>query len=197
MSPTRLEAFTDAVIAIIKTVMVLELRAPHSPDLSALWPLAPVFLSYLLSFANLGIYWSNHHHIMLVVEKVSGSILLANLLHLFCLSLIPFATVWMGENHGASVPTAAYGIVQLMAGASFYLLEVTIIKKQGADSLLQSVLGTYWKGKLSLLIYLASVPIAFFRPWIDWVIYFAIAFMWLIPDPRFERALAEREKGEA
>ena len=164
MQKNRLEAFSDGVLAIIITVMVLELKVPHSAELAALKPLVPAFLSYLLSFAYLGIYWNNHHHLFYATRKVSGGILWANLHLLFWLSLVPLTSGWLGENHVASAPTAAYGLVLLMAAIAYYLLQRAIINQQGRDSILASALGGDWKGKLSPVLYFIAIPLAFVSP---------------------------------
>jgi uncharacterized membrane protein len=190
MEKNRLEAFSDGVLAIIITIMVLELKAPHGEDFQALAPLLPVFLSYLLSFIYVGIYWNNHHMFQ-STKNVSGGILWANLHLLFWLSLFPFSTAWIGENHLASLPTAAYGVVLLMAAIAYYVLQQTIIARQGRDSLLKSALGSDWKGKLSPALYLAAIPLAFVSPWIATGLYTFVALMWLVPDRRIERVLSE------
>ena len=189
MTKNRLEAFSDGVIAIIITIMVLELKVPHGEGFAALKPLLPVFLSYVLSFVYVGIYWNNHHHMFQSTRQVSGGILWANLHLLFWLSLFPFATGWVGENHFAPMPTAAYGMVLLMAGMAYYVLQLTIIARQGPDSLLKKALGRDWKGKLSPLLYLAAIPLAFVQPWISNGIYLVVALMWFVPDRRIERVL--------
>jgi len=186
----RLEAFSDGVMAIIITIMVLEIKVPHAANLAALKPLVPVFLSYVLSFIYVGIYWNNHHHLLHTVTRVSGPILWANLHLLFWLSLFPFATGWMGENHMASTPTATYGVVLLMAAIAYYVLQRTIISRQGPDSVLAAALGCDWKGKVSPVIYFAAIPLAFLSPWISSALYASVALSWLIPDRRIERALA-------
>jgi len=191
MEKNRLEAFSDGVLAIIITIMVLELKAPHGEDFQALAPLLPVFLSYLLSFIYVGIYWNNHHHMFQSTKNVSGGILWANLHLLFWLSLFPFSTAWIGENPLASLPTAAYGVVLLMAAIAYYVLQQTIIARQGRDSLLKSALGSDWKGKLSPALYLAAIPLAFVSPWIATGLYTFVALMWLVPDRRIERVLSE------
>lgn len=193
MYKTRLEAFSDGVLAIIITIMVLELKVPHGDSLAALSPLLPVFLSYVLSFVYIGIYWSNHHHMLHTVTTVNGGMLWANLHLLFWLSLFPFVTGWMGENHFASVPTALYGAVLLMAAAAYWVLQRTIIASQGTGSLLAHAVGRDLKGKLSPVIYAAAIPFAFLSPWISQFLYVTVALMWLIPDRRIERALAERQ----
>jgi len=192
MKSTRLEAFSDGVLAIIITIMVLELKAPHAVELAALKSVLPVFLSYVLSFIYLGIYWNNHHHLFQATERVSGGILWANLHLLFWLSLFPFTTHWMGENHLAATPTAVYGFVLLMAAIAYYVLERTIIARQGRKSLLAVAIGKDWKGKLSPVLYLAAIPLAFVKSWIAGGIYVFVALLWLIPDPRIERALKKR-----
>jgi uncharacterized membrane protein len=194
MGKNRLETFSDGVLAIIITIMVLELKAPHSADFSALRPLLPVFLSYLLSFVYLAIYWNNHHHMLHSVEHVSGGVLWANLHLLFWLSLVPFITAWMGENHFASAPTALYGLVLFLAAIAYSILQRTIIATQGNDSLLAAAMGRDVKGKLSPVLYLIAVVTTIITPWIAWAIYVAVALMWLIPDRRIERTLAKRNK---
>jgi uncharacterized membrane protein len=193
MKSTRLEAFSDGVLAIIITIMVLEMKVPHGAELGALKPVLPAFSSYVLSFIYLGIYWNNHHHLFQATEEVSGAILWANLHLLFWLSLFPFTTAWMGENHLASLPTAVYGFVLLMAAAAYYILERAIIARQGRESLLALAIGRDWKGKVSPLLYLAAVPLAFIRSWIAAALYVVVALLWLIPDPRIEKALRNRE----
>jgi uncharacterized membrane protein len=193
MKTTRLEAFSDGVLAIIITIMVLELKVPHAVELAALKPLLPVLLSYVLSFIYLGIYWNNHHHLFQATEQVSGGILWANLNLLFWLSLFPFTTAWMGENHLAAIPTAIYGFVLLMAAIAYYALQRIIIAKEGRESLLAQAIGRDWKGKLSPLLYLAAIPIAFISPWIASGLYVLGALLWLIPDPRIEHELEKRE----
>jgi TMEM175 potassium channel family protein len=191
---TRLEAFSDGVLAIIITIMVLELKVPHAVELGALKPVLPVLLSYVLSFIYIGIYWNNHHHLFHATEEVSGAILWANLHLLFWLSLLPFATAWMGENQLATIPTAIYGFVLLMAGIAYYVLQRAIIAKQGRESLIAHALGKDWKGKLSPVLYLAAIPLAFVNSGIASALYVFVALLWLIPDPRIEKALKEREQ---
>jgi uncharacterized membrane protein len=191
MSKGRLEAFSDGVLAIIITIMVLELKVPHATELTALKPLLPIFLTYILSFIYLGIYWNNHHHMFHATKHVNGGILWANLHLLFWLSLFPFATGWMGENHVSATPTAAYGFVLLMAAIAYYILERAIIARQGRDSLLAAAVGADWKGKLSPVLYLIAIPLSFVNPWIASSIYVFVALLWLVPDPRIERALAK------
>ena len=170
MPKNRLEGFSDGVIAIIITIMVLELRVPHDASPSALVPLVPVLLSYVLSFIFLGIYWSNHHHLLHAVQHVNGGVLWANLHLLFWLSLFPFTTAWIGENHVAPTPTALYGFVLLMAAIAYYILQRAIISKQGRDSLLAAAIGTDWKGKLSPMLYLAAIPLSFVNPWVGHIL---------------------------
>jgi uncharacterized membrane protein len=185
----RLEAFSDGVLAIIITIMVLELKVPHGVELVALRPLLPVFLSYVLSFIYVGIYWNNHHHMLHSTRRVNGSILWANLHLLFWLSLFPFTTGWLGENHLAATPAAVYGFVLLMAAIAYYILERAIIAEQGPNSLLASAIGNDWKGKLSPILYLSAMLLAFLSPRIAIGLYGFVALMWLIPDRRIERVL--------
>jgi uncharacterized membrane protein len=194
MKTTRLEAFSDGVLAIIITIMVLELKVPHAVELGALKPVLPVLLSYVLSFIYLGIYWNNHHHLFQATERVSGGILWANLHLLFWLSLFPFTTAWMGENHLATMPTAIYGFVLLMAAIAFYVLERAIIAKEGRASLLARAIGRDWKGKLSPVLYFVAILLAFVSPWIAAGIYVFVALLWFIPDPRIERRLEKHEE---
>jgi len=193
MGKGRLEAFSDGVIAIIITIMVLELKVPHGDTLQALLPLLPVLLSYVLSFVYLGIYWNNHHHMLHASHVVSGSVLWANLHLLFWLSLIPFTTGWLGENHLTTMPAAAYGFVLLMAAIAYWLLEQRIIAAQGADSLLQNAIGSDWKGKLSPLLYLVGIVLAFLSPLLSIAMYVLVAALWFIPDRRIEHALINRK----
>jgi uncharacterized membrane protein len=194
MGKTRVEAFSDGVIAIIITIMVLELRPPPAMELADLKPLLPVFLSYVLSFIYVGIYWNNHHHMFHSTKLVTGGVLWANLHLLFWLSLFPFTTAWVGENHRAPTPTAVYGFVLLMAAIAYYILQRAIIVQQGRDSLLAAAIGKDWKGKLSLLLYLAAIPLAFVSSWISDGLFIFVALMWLAPDRRIERVLVKREK---
>jgi len=189
MSTTRLEAFSDGVIAILITIMVLELKVPHGADWEALRPIVPVFLAYVLSFVFLGIYWNNHHHLMHATQRVNGAVLWANLHLLFWLSLTPVVTGWMGENHRAAEPTATYGIVQLMAAIAYTILVRVIVAHEGPTSKLAAALGSDTKGKVSLLLYAASVPLAFVEPWISDAIFVTVAAIWFIPDRRIERTL--------
>ena len=193
MEKNRLEAFSDGVIAIVITIMVLELHVPHTTELSALAELLPVFLSYVLSFIYVGIYWNNHHHMFQAVKRVGGGILWANLHLLFWLSLFPFATGWVGENHLAALPTAAYGFVLLMAGVAYKILQQTIIAHQGRNSLLAKAVGGDWKGNLSPVLYLAAIPLAFLSIWIAVCLYVFVALLWFVPDRRIERVLKKEE----
>ena len=191
MQKNRLEAFSDGVIAIIITIMVLELKVPHGVDLAALKPLLPVFLSYVLSFIYVGIYWNNHHHMLHSAGKVTGGILWANLHLLFWLSLFPFTTGWLGENHIASLPAAIYGFVLLMAAIAYFVLQRAIIQQQGNDSILLRAVGNDWKGKLSPVLYFLAILLAFLNPWLSIGIYTFVALTWLIPDRRIERLLRD------
>jgi uncharacterized membrane protein len=193
MEKHRLEAFSDGVLAIIITIMVLELKRPHDARFAALSPLIPEFSSYILSFIYVGIYWNNHHHLLHTVHRVSAGILWSNLHLLFWLSLFPFATAWMGENHAAPAPTAAYGGVLLLAAIAYYILQWAIIAREGQSSVLASALGRDWKGKLSPVIYLTAIPLAFVSPWIANGLYAFVALLWLVPDRRIERALQRQE----
>jgi len=193
MHKNRLEAFSDGVLAIIITIMVLELKVPHGVELQSLQPLLPVFLSYVLSFIYVGIYWNNHHHLFHATKEVSGGILWANLHLLFWLSLFPFTTGWIGENHLAPMPTAVYGVVLLMAAIAYYVLQCAIIAQQGRDSLLASAVGRDWKGKISPALYLCAIPLAFVTPWIASGLYIVVALLWLIPDRRIEREIRKRD----
>ncbi len=188
MPKSRIEAFSDGVIAILITIMVLELRVPHGDDLTALTPLRSVFLAYVLSFLNLGIYWNNHHHMLSTLDRVNGKILWANLHLLFWLSLFPFMTGWMGESHFAPLPTSLYGLISLMAAIAYFVLQMVIVAHQGADSTLAAALGNDTKGKISPALYLAAVPLAFVERWIAVALYVAVALMWLVPDRRIEAA---------
>jgi uncharacterized membrane protein len=189
MTKGRLEAFSDAVIAIIITIMVLELRVPHEATLAALRPLLPVMLSYVLSYVNVGIYWNNHHHMLHLAHRVNGSVLWANLHLLFWLSLFPFVTGWMGENHFAPVPTALYGVV-LMAAIAYWILVRVLVPLQGPGSALAQAMGHDVKGKLSPVVYVLAIPLAFVHEWIACALYAVVALIWLIPDRRVERTLA-------
>jgi uncharacterized membrane protein len=190
MSKSRMEAFSDAVFAIIMTIMVLELKVPHGIELASLRALLPVFLSYVLSFIYLGIYWNNHHHLLSVTHQVSGGTLWANLHLLFWLSLIPFASGWMGENEFASVPAALYGVILLLAACAYLLLQREILVREGPDSILAKAVGRDWKGRVSPLLYAFGIALAFLRPWIAGVVYASVALMWLVPDRRIEKKVA-------
>ena len=194
MEKNRLEAFSDGVLAVIITIMVLELKVPHGVELAALQPLLPVFLSYVLSFIYVGIYWNNHHHMLHSTHRVNGSILWANLHLLFWLSLLPFTTGWMGENHLAAMPAAVYGFVLLMAAIAYFLLQRAIISQQGPGSLLASAIGNDWKGKLSPVLYLVAMFLAFASPWMANGLYALVALIWLVPDRRIERVLANLDR---
>jgi uncharacterized membrane protein len=190
MSRGRLEAFSDGVIAIIITIMVLELKVPHDASWRSLLPIAPVFLSYVLSFVFVGIYWSNHHHLLQVVERVNGGVLWANLHLLFWLSLTPFVTAWMGENKFAAVPVSLYGGVLLGAAIAYFILARSLLAIHAPDSLLAIALGADFKGKISMVIYLVAIPLAFVRPWLACLLYVLVAVMWLVPDRRIEKTIA-------
>ncbi|MFL6595545.1 MAG: TMEM175 family protein [Chthoniobacterales bacterium] len=192
MEKNRLEAFSDGVLAIIITIMVLELKVPHGSDLAALEPLLPVFLSYVLSFIYIGIYWNNHHHLIKAAPRVNAAIMWANLHLLFWLSLLPFATGWMGENHFTSLPSAIYGAVLLLAAVAYYVLQKLVIFEAGRDSRLARAIGHDWKGKLSPLLYAAGIAISFWQPWLAGCIYVVVALTWLIPDRRIARVVEER-----
>jgi uncharacterized membrane protein len=192
MEKNRLEAFSDGVLAIIITIMVLELKVPGGSDLTALRPLLPVFSSYLLSFLYVGIYWNNHHHMFHSTQHVNGGILWANLHLLFWLSLLPVTTAWMGGNYRAHAPAAIYGIVLLMASIAYYILQRSIIAQQGPNSLLAAAIGRDWKGKLSPVCYLTAIPLAFVSSWLANGLYLFVALIWLVPDRRIERILAPR-----
>jgi uncharacterized membrane protein len=191
MGSGRLEAFSDGVLAIIITIMVLELKVPHGTDLASLGPLIPVFLSYVLSFIYVGIYWSNHHHLLHAVQHVNGRVLWANLHLLFWLSLIPFVTGWMGENHFAAWPVALYGVVLLCAAIAYFILTRVLILEEGRDSALAKALGNDFKGKVSVVFYAVAIPLSFVSSWLACALYVVVAIMWLIPDRRIERALTE------
>jgi len=195
MGKTRLEAFSDGVIAILITIMVLEMKVPHGADVSALMPVLPVFLSYVLSFIYVGIYWNNHHHMMHTCKKVTGGILWANLHLLFSLSLIPFATGWMGENHFAMMPVALYGVVLLWSAFAYFILQILIIRSQGEHSLLKQAVGSDWKGKMSPVLYLIGIIFSFWMPQISMLTYVLVALIWLVPDRRIERAISGTHEG--
>ena len=191
MEKNRLEAFSDGVLAVIITIMVLELRVPHGSEVAVLKPLLPVFLTYVLSFIYLGIYWNNHHHLLKAAHKVTGGIMWANLHLLFWLSLFPFVTGWMGENHFTTVPTAFYGAVMLLAAIAYYILQNLIIADQGRDSKLAASSGRDLKGKLSPVLYAIAIGASFFQPWISGGIYVLVALLWLVPDRRIARVVNE------
>jgi uncharacterized membrane protein len=190
MTTSRMEAFSDGVIAILITIMVLELRPPHDATVQGLRPLIPILLSYLVSFVFLGIYWTNHHHLLQAVEHVNGNVLWANLHLLFWLSLIPFVTAWMGENDFAKWPVALYGIVLLLAAIAYFILVKTLLALHGRNSLLADAIGNDFKGKISMVILVIAVPLAFVRPWIACLFYGLIAVIWLVPDRRIEKTMS-------
>ena len=189
MGKNRLEAFSDGVIAIIITIMVLEMKVPHGDQLASLKPLIPVFVSYVLSFTYIAIYWNNHHHLLHTIQQVNGPTLWANMHLLFWLSLTPFVTGWMGENHFHRVPVALYGVVLLMAGVAYYNLVRVLVKHQGKNSTLAKAIGKDIKGKISVIAYAAAIPLAFVNEWISMSIYFAVAALWFVPDSRIESTL--------
>jgi uncharacterized membrane protein len=192
MGKGRLEAFSDGVLAIIITIMVLELKVPHSNDLNSLEPVFPVLLSYILSFIYIGIYWNNHHHMLYAVQHVNGKVLWANIHLLFWLSLIPFASGWMGENHFTTWPVALYGIVLLMAGTAYYILSQALIQLHGKDSFISKAIGKDRKGIISVIIYIVAIPVAFLNSWISLMLYTCVAAMWLIPDRRIEKRIEKK-----
>jgi uncharacterized membrane protein len=194
VSKNRLEAFSDGVIAIIITIMVLEMKVPHGEDLAALRPLLPTFFSYVLSFVYIGIYWNNHHHMLHTVSKITGPILWANLHLLFWLSLFPFVTGWMGENHFAAAPSAVYGVVLLMAAIAYVILQQALIAHEGSHSVLGKAVGADWKGRLSLVLYITAIVSTVWAPWVAQALYLAVALTWLIPDRRIENALQHNAK---
>jgi TMEM175 potassium channel family protein len=189
MSKNRLEAFSDGVVAILITILVLELKVPHGTDLAALRPLLPTFLTYVLSFVYIAIYWNNHHHMLHATERINGKILWANMHLLFWLSLVPFVTGWMGENHFAPLPTAAYGADLLMAAIAYTILQTAIVRCNGPSSRLQAAVGSDVKGKLSIVAYVVAIPLAFVHQGISHAMYALVALMWLAPDPRIESKL--------
>lgn len=191
MGKNRLEAFSDGVIAVIITIMVLDFRVPRGESFQALLPLVPTLLNYVLSFVYIGIYWNNHHHMLHTVQRVTGAILWANLYLLFWLSLVPFATGWMGENHFAASPSALYGIILLMASVAYWNLQQRIISSQGPASILKNAIGKDWKGKISPILYLIAIPMSFWSSWISQGLYVLVALFWLIPDQRIEKNVAE------
>ena len=186
MTKTRLEAFSDGVVAILITIMVLELKVPHGTDLESLRPVVRVFLAYVLSFIYLGIYWNNHHHMLHTAERVNGKILWANLHLLFWLSLVPFATAWLGENRVASLPAAMYGVILLLAAIAYTILQTAIVREHGPESRLRLAVGGDAKGKISIVLYVAAIPLAFVNPWISIALYVTVAMAWLVPDRRIE-----------
>ena len=191
MTKNRLEAFSDGVIAVIITIMVLELKVPHGGAWDAVRPLVPVFLTYVLSFVFLGIYWNNHHHMLHATERINGKVLWANLHLLFWLSLVPFATGWLGENHSEALPTAAYGVIMLAAAIAYYILQQTIVAAEGSHSRLKAALGRDVKGRISPALYVAAILLSFVNQWIADGIYVFVALMWLVPDRRIESALTK------
>ena len=191
MGKGRLEAFSDGVFAVVITIMVLELKVPHGDDLNSLKPVFPVFLSYILSFINVGLYWNNHHHMMFAVQHVNGRVLWANSHLLFWLSLIPFTTAWMGENHFTTWPVALYGIILMMGGIAYYILAHTLIHLHGKNSTLGKALGKDYKGIISVIIYIIAIPLAFINPWVSLIMYGMVVAMWLIPDSRIEKSIVK------
>jgi len=191
MNKGRVEAFSDGVLAVIITIMVLEMKSPHGTSLAALRPLIPVLLSYVLSFVYIGIYWNNHHHLLHATQRVNGATMWANLHLLFWLSLIPFTTAWMGENHFESWPVAVYGMVLLLAGVAYFILTKALISLHGRGSPLATSIGSDRKGQISIAIYAAAIPLAFAQPWLAGAFYVIVAIMWLIPDPRIERRVSQ------
>lgn len=191
MNKGRLEAFSDGVFAVIITIMVLEMKVPRGTDLQALKSVTPVFLCYVLSYIYVGIYWNNHHHLLHVCERVTGGILWANLFLLFCLSLAPFTTAWMGENHYAALPVAVYGVMLLSAGIAYFVLTKTLIAHHGIDSLLATSIGKDWKGTVSVVVYMLAIPVAFVWPLMACGLYIFVALMWLLPDRRIEKHVHE------
>jgi uncharacterized membrane protein len=194
MTKTRLEAFSDGVLAIIITILVLELEVPHGETFAVLTPLLPAFLAYVLSFVYVGIYWNNHHHLLHAATRIGGGVLWANLHLLFWLSLLPFVTGWMGENHFAAMPTALYGGVLTMAAIAYWILQRTIIAIEGQEAVLARAIGKDRKGNISVLVYAAAIPVAFVSHWVSQACYVAVALLWLVPDKRIERALSERDR---
>ena len=191
MSKSRLEAFSDGVFAVIITIMVLNMNVPRGADLGALKSVLPVFLCYVLSYLYVGIYWNNHHHLLHASEHVTGGILWANLILLFCLSLAPFTTAWMGENHYAPLPVATYGVMLLFAGIAYFVLTKSLVAHHGKDSMLAKSIGNDWKGMVSVVAYLVAIPIAFLKPWLACVLYTFVALMWLLPDRRIEKSVRD------
>ena len=196
MGKGRLEAFSDGVLAIIITIMVLEMKVPQGDDLNSLKGVFPVFLSYILSFVNIGLYWNNHHHMMFTVQHINGKVLWANTHLLFWLSLIPFTTAWMGENHFTTWPVALYGTVLMMAGIAYYILAHTLMKLHGKDSTIAKAIGKDHKGIISVVIYIIAIPLAFLNAWISLGLYATVAGMWLIPDRRIEKKLVKEKNSD-
>ena len=190
MTKNRLEAFSDGVLAVIITIMVLDMKPPQGATLAALRPVTPIFLSYVLSFVFIAIYWNNHHHLLHAIERVNGATLWANLHLLFWLSLVPFTTAWMGDDHFASWPVALYGIVLLLAAIAYYILVRTLLALHGKSSTLAISIGSDFKGKISIAIYIPAIPLAFVRPWISWICFIAVAIIWLVPDRRIESRIS-------
>jgi uncharacterized membrane protein len=195
MNKGRMEAFSDGVLAVIITIMVLEMKPPHGTGFAVLWPVIPIFFSYVLSFIYVGIYWNNHHHLLHAAQHVTGGILWANLNLLFWLSLIPFATAWVGENHFAPGPVALYGMVFLLSAVAYFILTKTLVAYHGPDSVLAASIGSDRKGAASLFIYVTAIPLSFVQPWIACVGYVMVAVLWLIPDRRIERTLGRESPG--
>jgi uncharacterized membrane protein len=195
VTKSRLEAFSDGVIAILITIMVLELGTPHGTDLAALGPLVPVLVAYVLSFAFLGIYWVNHHHLMQAAHHVDGRILWANLHLLFWLSLVPFGTAWIGGNNFASIPMAVYGVILLMCAMAYFLLVRALIRREGPESVIATAIGRDTKGVISPLLYVVAIPVALIAPWVSFVIYVAVALIWVVPDMRIERGIPDPHEG--
>jgi uncharacterized membrane protein len=191
MSKGRLEAFSDGMFAVIITIMVLNMNVPRGADLEALKSVLPVFLSYVLSYLYVGIYWNNHHHLLQASERVTGGILWSNLILLFCLSLAPFTTAWMGENHYAPLPVATYGVMLLLAGIAYFVLTKSLVAHHGKNSMLAKSIGNDWKGMVSVVVYLIAIPIAFLKPWLACALYTFVALMWLLPDRRLEKHVHE------
>jgi uncharacterized membrane protein len=191
MNKGRLEAFSNGVFAVIITIMVLEMKVPRGTDLQALKSVVPVFLCYVLSYLYVGIYWNNHHHLLHASERVTGGILWANLILLFCLSLVPFTTAWMGQNNYAPLPVAVYGVMLLLAGIAYFALTKSLIAHHGKNSLLATSIGNDWKGMVSVMVYVLAIPLAFVRPWLACAGYTSVAILWLLPDPRIEKQVHE------
>jgi uncharacterized membrane protein len=191
MSKGRLEAFSDGVFAVIITIMVLDMKVPRGTDLQALKSVVPVFLCYVLSYLYVGIYWNNHHHLLHASERVTGGILWANLILLFCLSLVPFTTAWMGQNNYAPLPVAVYGAMLLFAGIAYFILTKSLIAHHGENSVLARSIGNDWKGTVSVLVYVVAIPLALVKPWLACAFYTFVAIMWLLPDPRIEKNVHE------